>query len=76
MKSGGAYDTIVLSPFVDNGDKDERAKIRAGYKAAMDHPGLDIAIKRQNTMRFRDHCDEKDAKLMASLFAAKSPRSS
>ena len=57
LKQRGALTTTLLSPYVDTGDRAERAKIRQGYEAAMASTRVDVAIKRQNTLRFLDHVD-------------------
>jgi hypothetical protein len=57
LKGGAAFDTIVLSPYVDTVDPAEISGIRAGYERAMSSTSIDVQIKKQNTLRFLDHVD-------------------
>jgi len=61
--------TATISPFVDNGDSVERAKIRAGMTKAMAGHDVPIVSKRENTLCFLDHCDRVDPETLRALFA-------
>src|SRR6266849_467185 len=55
LKGGANITTTVITPFADTGGIEEPPRIRAGYEMAMKSHRVDVAIKRQNTMRFLDH---------------------
>lgn len=56
LKAGKTVRTQVVNPFIDiNWDPSARTKIRAGIERAMSGDRLDIAVKRQNTLRFLEH---------------------
>ena len=59
LKGGHTIRTTALSPYVDNIDPSERAKIRIGYETALSSLRVDVTIKRQNTLRFLDHVDRE-----------------
>jgi len=51
-----AHSARAEGPFIDiNWDPSARTKIRAGIERAMSGDRLDIAVKRQNTLRFLEH---------------------
>jgi hypothetical protein len=59
LKSGQSLRTRVVNPFMDTApNRPERQEIRQGIERAMEGHRLDIAIKRQNTLRFLDHVAE------------------
>ena len=63
LKQGGAFNTIALSPYIENPNidtitADERRQIRAGYEKAMSDLRIDVQLKRQNTLRFLDYLDQ------------------
>jgi hypothetical protein len=56
LKGGQSIGTRVVNPFMDRQPADEQGKmIRSGIEEAMVGDRLDVAIKRQNTIRFLDH---------------------
>jgi hypothetical protein len=55
LKSGQRFRTKVVSPFLDQAvGIEEREKIKAGYLQAFQSRRIDVAVKRQETMRFID----------------------
>jgi hypothetical protein len=61
LKGRTAFDTIVLSPYVDTVSGEDRRQIRDGYERAMPSTRIDVQIKKQNTLRFLDHVDARAA---------------
>jgi hypothetical protein len=61
LKGGRTIDTLVVNPFIDTAPSMAQGNdVRKGIERAMKGDRLDIAIKRQNTLRFLDHVAETE----------------